>query len=124
MTQPVPHNEHCKVGVRRRRGDDRAPNRRGPVLREVLENSHVVHGRGDVDMGVRFCSIVLGHAEIRQRCQPRLRIPPARGNRSVHEIRAHDLDRLYLGLINDVGLAPALVADCRQVMGTRRCIQA
>ena len=31
--------------------------------REVFENSHVVHGRGDVDMGVRFCSIVLGRDE-------------------------------------------------------------
>ena len=37
------------------------------------------------------------------------RILPAIGNRPVHAIRTNDLDQLYLGLVNEVGLAPATV---------------
>jgi len=44
------------------------------------------------------------------------RILPALGDRSVQSIRTNDLDRLYLGLVNDVGLAPATVRQVHAVI--------
>ena len=44
------------------------------------------------------------------------RILPAIGNRSVHAIRTNDLDRLYLGLVNEVGLAPATVRQAHAII--------
>lgn len=44
------------------------------------------------------------------------RILPALGDRPVHRIRTMDLDRLYLGLANDVGLAPATVRQVHSVI--------
>jgi integrase len=44
------------------------------------------------------------------------RILPALGDRSVHDIRTNDLDRLYLGLINEVGLAPATVRQAHAII--------
>jgi integrase len=44
------------------------------------------------------------------------RILPALGDRSVHTIRTNDLDRLYLGLVNDVGLAPATVRQAHAII--------
>ncbi len=44
------------------------------------------------------------------------RILPALGNRSVNSIRTNDLDRLYLGLVNDVGLAPATVRQAHAII--------
>ena len=44
------------------------------------------------------------------------RILPALGSRRVNSIRTVDLDRLYLGLSNDVGLAPATVRQAHAVI--------
>ena len=44
------------------------------------------------------------------------RILPAIGNRPVHAIRTNDLDRLYLGLVNEVGLAPATVRQAHAII--------
>ncbi|MHB8380145.1 MAG: tyrosine-type recombinase/integrase [Acidimicrobiales bacterium] len=44
------------------------------------------------------------------------RILPALGDRPVQSIRTIDLDRLYLGLTNDVGLAPATVRQVHSVI--------
>jgi integrase len=44
------------------------------------------------------------------------RILPALGDRPVNSIRTIDLDRLYLGLTNDVGLAPATVRQVHSVI--------
>jgi len=44
------------------------------------------------------------------------RILPALGDRSIQSIRADDLDRLYLGLVNEVGLAPATVRQVHAVI--------
>ena len=44
------------------------------------------------------------------------RILPALGSRRVNSIRTVDLDRLYLGLSNDVGLAPATVRQPHAVI--------
>lgn len=44
------------------------------------------------------------------------RILPALGDRSVHSIRTNDLDRLYLGLVNEVGLAPATVRQAHAII--------
>ncbi|MGH3733567.1 MAG: tyrosine-type recombinase/integrase [Acidimicrobiales bacterium] len=44
------------------------------------------------------------------------RILPSLGKRPVHEIRARDLDRLYLALVNDVGLAPATVRQIHAII--------
>jgi integrase len=44
------------------------------------------------------------------------RILPALGDRQVHQIRTIDLDRLYLGLANEVGLAPATVRQIHSVI--------
>jgi len=44
------------------------------------------------------------------------RILPALGDRSVHSIRTDDLDRLYLGLVNEVGLAPATVRQVHAII--------
>jgi integrase len=44
------------------------------------------------------------------------RILPALGDRPIHGIRTIDLDRLYLGLANDVGLAPATVRQVHSVI--------
>ena len=42
------------------------------------------------------------------------RILPALGDRSVSSIRTNDLDRLYLGLVNEIGLAPATVRQVHE----------
>ena len=44
------------------------------------------------------------------------RILPALGSRRINSIRTVDLDRLYLGLSNDVGLAPATVRQAHAVI--------
>jgi len=44
------------------------------------------------------------------------RILPALGDRSVHSIRTNDLDRLYLGLVNEAGLAPATVRQAHAII--------
>jgi integrase len=44
------------------------------------------------------------------------RILPALGDRPVHSIRTIDLDRLYLGLTNEIGLAPATVRQIHAVI--------
>jgi integrase len=44
------------------------------------------------------------------------RILPALGNGQVHSIRTNDLDRLYLGLVNEVGLAPATVRQAHAII--------
>ncbi|MGP8066555.1 MAG: phage integrase central domain-containing protein [Acidimicrobiales bacterium] len=44
------------------------------------------------------------------------RILPALGDRSIHNIRTNDLDSLYLGLADDVGLAPATVRQVHAVI--------
>jgi len=44
------------------------------------------------------------------------RILPALGQRSIHEIRTQDLDRLYRGLITEVGLAPATVRQAHAII--------
>jgi integrase len=44
------------------------------------------------------------------------RILPALGTRPIHTIRPNDLDRLYLGLVNDAGLAPATVRQAHAVV--------
>jgi integrase len=44
------------------------------------------------------------------------RILPAIGPRPVHSIRANDLDRLYLALVSEVGLAPASVRQIHAVI--------
>jgi integrase len=44
------------------------------------------------------------------------RILPALGDRPIDAIRTNDLDRLYLGLSNDVGLAPATVRQVHAVI--------
>jgi len=46
----------------------------------------------------------------------KVRILPAIGDRSVHAIRTNDLDRLYLGLVNEVGLAPATVRQSHAII--------
>jgi integrase len=46
----------------------------------------------------------------------RNRILPALGDRSIHAIRTNDLDRLYLGLVNEVGLAPATVRQAHAII--------
>lgn len=49
------------------------------------------------------------------------RVLPALGGRPVRSIRTVELDRLYLGLTNDVGLAPATVRQVHAVI--RRALQ-
>lgn len=44
------------------------------------------------------------------------RILPALGTRPVHSIRADELDRLYLALVNDAGLAPGSVRQVHAVV--------
>ena len=44
------------------------------------------------------------------------RILPALGDRSVQAIRTNDLDRLYLGLVNEIGLAPATVRQAHAII--------
>ena len=44
------------------------------------------------------------------------RILPALGDRPVQSIRTNDLDQLYLGLVNKVGLAPATVRQVHAVI--------
>ncbi|MHB2028293.1 MAG: site-specific integrase [Acidimicrobiales bacterium] len=44
------------------------------------------------------------------------RILPALGDKLAHNIRTMDLDRLYLGLTNEVGLAPATVRQIHAVI--------
>jgi integrase len=44
------------------------------------------------------------------------RILPALGDRRVRDIRTRDLDRLYLGLINEIGLAPATVRQAHAII--------
>jgi integrase len=44
------------------------------------------------------------------------RIFPAIGNKSAHNIRTVDLDRLYLSLTNEVGLAPATVRQIHAII--------
>ena len=44
------------------------------------------------------------------------RILPALGSRPVESIRTNDLDRLYLGLVSDIGLAPATVRQAHAII--------
>lgn len=44
------------------------------------------------------------------------RILPALGDRSLSSIRTNDLDRLYLGLVNEIGLAPATVRQIHAII--------
>ncbi|HEY5439592.1 MAG TPA: Arm DNA-binding domain-containing protein, partial [Acidimicrobiales bacterium] len=44
------------------------------------------------------------------------RIFPAIGNKLAHNIRTVDLDRLYLSLANEVGLAPATVRQIHAII--------
>jgi len=44
------------------------------------------------------------------------RILPALGDRLVNNIRTRDLDRLYLGLANEVGLAPATIRQAHAII--------
>jgi integrase len=44
------------------------------------------------------------------------RILPALGDRSLYSIRTNDLDRLYMGLVNEVGLAPATVRQAHAII--------
>ena len=44
------------------------------------------------------------------------RILPALGARPIHSIRPNDLDRLYVGLVNEAGLAPASVRQVHAVI--------
>ena len=44
------------------------------------------------------------------------RILPALGSRQVSSIRTNDLDRLYLGLVNEVGLSPVTVRQVHAIV--------